>query len=344
MLKLRPLEQGEESLWEQINLASPMGTFLTSIFWMSFSAEYKGIGVDAYFIVDQSNKPVGIIPIEISNRRFSKVGFSNYSPVLLSESMIPEALIAIRAYFASYLKENGLFALRVHPFLKINTEEAVKMETFTKSLAPSQARIMWEIDLAKPEEAIRHAMSSSTRNNINKGERLGLHFEKVVDENGVKEFAALMSETMSRKSFVNYGEEYFLKQFQRLGKKGMTEIYLVRKEGRALAGALVNVYKDTAYYTHGASTSDKELSKLRTPYFLQWNLMTLFKSRGFKKYNMWGVAPQGKKTAISGVSDFKRSFGGYEVELVNPIDFYKGPISKLRQRLYDSFIYRNDRF
>lgn len=344
MLKLRPLEQGEESLWEKTNLASPLSTFLTSIYWLNFSTQFKGKGIDAYLIVNDKNIAVGVLPVEISSRRFSKVAIATYSPVLISENLIPEAMAAITSYFASFLKENNLFALRVHPYLNINSPVAEALDQYSKSLAPSQARILWEINLENPVEALRHAMSSSTRNNINKGERGNLSFVKVTDEAGVKEFADLMEQTTSRKGFINFDLNYFLSQFKTLNKFGMTEIYLVKKEGRALAGALVNLYKDTAYYTHGASTSDPELSKIRAPYFLQWSLMNEFKNRGYKKYNMWGVSPKGARSAISGVSDFKRSFGGEEIELIYPIDIYRDPLAKIRQRMYDRYIYRNDRY
>jgi lipid II:glycine glycyltransferase (peptidoglycan interpeptide bridge formation enzyme) len=344
MLKLRPLEQGEESLWEKTNKLSPMGTFLTSIYWLNFATEFKGKGIDAYLIVNDQNVAVGVLPLEIHNRRFSKIASATYSPVLISEDLIPEAMVAINSYFSSYLKENDLFALRVHPYLKKSSPVAEKLKQYSVSLAPSQARILWEINLENPVEALRHAMSSSTRNNINKGERGNLSFVKVTDEAGVKEFADLMAETTQRKGFVNYDLKYFLAQFNTLNSVGMTEIYLVKKEGVALAGALVNVYKDTAYYTHGASTSDRELAKIRAPYFLQWSLMNEYKNRGFKKYNMWGVSPRGSKAGISGVSDFKRSFGGEEIELIYPIDIYRDPLAKIRQRMYDRYIYRNDRF
>ena len=168
---------------------------------------------------------------------------------------------------------------------------------------------------------------------------------RVESDEQVKEFSKLMKETTNRKNFSNFDYRYFKEELHLLGKDEMCEIYLVKYKDNYLAGCLINYYKDTAYYTHGCSTSDSNLSKLRAPYFLQWEMIKKSKERGYKKYNMWGVYPSSmtKKGPLSGVSEFKRSLGGYEINLIGGLDYGKSIRYKL-QRIVDWYIYRNERY
>jgi len=84
--------------------------------------------------------------------------------------------------------------------------------------------------------------------------------------------------------------------------------------------------------------------KIRAPYFLQWNIILEAKANGFAKYNMWGIVPEGSQSlkALQGVSDFKKSFGGYEINYVGAIETFVYPKYYI-QRVADWLAYRKDR-
>jgi len=56
-------------------------------------------------------------------------------------------------------------------------------------------------------------------------------------------------------------------------------------------------------------------------YLLQWEAIKEAKKRGMKKYNFWGVAPlDSKDHRFSGISIFKRGFGGEDVQYLHAQD------------------------
>lgn len=333
-------------LWDELNNSSDNSTFLTSTHWINFQ---KTLGKDIeQFLIKDENNPIGILYIEKYKRSKAKFAYSPYNPVLksaLNEDQVKEVWESIKVFMKEYIDQNGLTLFRMDPYTPKNNIGLFLKLDFKSSLAPTQAKDMWVIDLTKPEDELRAAMSSSTRHNINKGLKSEMVIEKAENSFQVKEFGELMGQTTTRKGFSNFDTNYFVKQFDALHSKGRTDVYLARYQGKAIAGALINYHKDTVYYTHGASTSDRELSKLRAPYPLQWTIMKECKQKGFKKYNMWGVLPENaKNNTMKGVSDFKKSFGGEIINLVGGLEIYNNPVKYNMHRLLDWWAYRKDRY
>jgi len=357
--KFEKYSDDKRDLWEQINTVAENSTFLSSIHWIEFQ---KSLGrhIDQYFIFKEegASEPVGIIYIEKFNRKFVKFAYSPYGPVIRNSEMgigtengiDMELLKSLKSFMQEYIKERNLTLFRFDPLWPKSYLQNLSKIGFRQALAPAQAKDIWELDLTKSEDELRSGMGKSTRYNINKTTKSGIEIVKASLTEHVKAFADLMQETTGRKNFGNYNYGYFQKQFDALNSKGMTNIYLAKFEGKFLAGALINYYKDTAYYTHGCSTSDRELSKLRAPYLLQWTIMRESKSKGFKKYNMWGVLPESMseserlRNPMNGVSEFKRSFGGYEINYVGAVETFVNPRKYDLHRTYDWWIYRKDRY
>lgn len=370
----------QKELWENINKEAINSTFLTSIHWIEFQ-KTLGKEFDQYFIVlnlEGKKIEIGILYFEIFRRKLQKYAYAPYQPVLigneLNEQEFQDVYSQIQRFMQDYVFDHKLTLFRFDPLLPSESLQNLKNLGFKASLAPAQAKDVWEKNLEKSEDELRSEMSDSTRHNVNKGSKSGIELIKAETQQDVKAFATLMSETTKRKGFGNYNYEYFRKQFEELNPKNMMDIFLAKYQGRYLSGALINYYKDTAYYTHGASTSDRSLSKLRSPYFLQWEIMKYVKSQGYQKYNMWGIIPDSKRVEVKtqfieeeqtklqkilkilpwnrpkkpnplqGVSDFKKSFGGYEINYVGPVETYNEFGKYLLHKALDWFVYRKDRY
>jgi len=355
-------DNAKKMTWEKLNLEAEHSTFLSSIDWIEFQ---KSIGkeIDQYFIVlDLEGKKIeiGILYIEIFRRKLIKYAYSPYQPVIIGEEMndkeFEDLYSQIRDFMQRYIRQKELTLFRFDPLLPRTKILNFLNLGFKESLAPAQAKDTWEINLEQTDDEIRAHMSKSTRYNINKTSRSGIELVRATTKEHVQAFAELMGETTSRKGFGNYDFEYFWKQFEALNPKGMMDIFLARYTGEGngknkfTSGALVNYYKDTAYYTHGASTSNLFLAKLRSPYFLQWGIIRFLKTKGFKSYNMWGVIPDKKlempdfKHPLRGVSEYKKSFGGKEINYVGPLEVYDKKLKYSIHKLIDWWIYRNDRY
>ncbi len=356
LLKFEKYSEDKKQIWEKINLEAENSSFLSSINWIDFQ---KSLGkeIDQYFIileVGDREYEIGILYIEIYRRKFIKYAYVPYGPVIVGDPMneqeFADFFTQLKNFMQDYIFQNFLTLFRFDPLLPKKYSENLKNLGFKTSLAPAQAKDVWELDLDQNEDELRSKMSDSTRYNINRSSRSELELVKATTIEEVKAFSDLMNETTQRKGFGNYDFEYFKKQFDALNPKGMTDIFLARYRAKYISGALINYYNETAYYTHGASTSDRTMSKLRSPYFLQWEIMKYAKEKGFRKYNMWGILPKSlpenkkAKNPMNGVSEFKRSFGGKEINYVGPMEIYNDNLRYLLHRAIDFWSYRKDRY
>lgn len=346
----KKFETEDSLVWNHINTFSETSTFLTNLDWINFQKSL-GKNIDQYLIF-KDNATVGILYVEIVKRKFSKFAYSPYGPVLdwgrlggLNSKNLENFLKDFKLFAKKYAKNFGLNCFRLDPYISFEFKDSFKNLGFIESLAPAQAKNLWEIDLTQSLDQIRSDMSKSTRYNINKTVRSEIKIIKASNVDEVKAFASLMVETTSRKGFANFSSSYFVSQFKDLNSKNLTDVYLAKYKGIYIAGALINYHKHTAFYTHGCSTSNRELSKLRAPYLLQWRIINEQKEKGFKKYNFWGVLPANlKRHAMIGVSEYKRSFGGSEVKLVGALDVVSDNFGYNLQRAMEWWIYRSDRF
>lgn len=180
------------------------------------------------------------------------------------------------------------------------------------------------IDLTKSEEQILNEMKPKGRYNIRLAQRHGVTVREsnIQDEQGkkdLKQFYELLKQTSSRDGFQIHTQKYYQKMLEVLGPKHcklfLAEV-LIREHGREtsiVAGAIGTFYEDTALYYYGAS-SYKHRQRM-APYLLHWEIMKYAKSQGYKKYDLFGIAPEGiKNHPWSGVTEFKKKFGGHIVE------------------------------
>ena len=109
-----------------------------------------------------------------------------------------------------------------------------------------------------------------------------------------------------------------------------------------LATHLVIFYGDTAFYPFGAST-EKERNRQPT-YALHWEAIKEAKLRRCKWYNFGAIDLAKEKLSHgnwSGISDFKRKFGGEILEYSDFYDFAAKPfwywLYNLRKKIKKSF-------
>ncbi len=358
-IELKKYNDSDKELWEDINKSSENTSFLSSLPWIEFQKS-AGKETDQYLIY-ADDQAVGNLYIEFSRRKLAKYAYSPYGPVInwnqLSaisyqpsaitnyELLITRIYEELRSWFKKYCNENNVNLFKFDPLIDQKYKSIFEKLGYKKSLSPAQAIDMWEMDISKDYEEILAEQKKETRYYMKRASKLGATVEKATTLEQVKAFGDLMTETTARKGFQNYSTNYFLKQFESLNKLGMTEIYLVKFQNKYIAGALMNFYKDTIYYAHGASTSDYELSKLASPYFLHAEIIKDAKQKGIKKYNFWGVLPKEiKNHPWRGLSDFKMKFNGEMKSYVGPVEIYANPLKYYANRLFDWWTFKKERY
>lgn len=218
-------------------------------------------------------------------------------------------------------------------FLKIDPMEKIAPDVFDnaggairpgRAIQPTQSIIL---DLDKTEDEILGAMHEKTRYNIRLAERKGVSVRRGSSKIGEKDgkiFWGLLQETASRDGFRTHPRGYYEKLLKTRSDYFSNELFFAEYQGEILAAALINFYAppDTpppATYLHGASAPRHRA--VMAPHLLQWRIIQEAKKRGCRYYDFWGI----DERKWSGVTRFKRGFGGREIAYPPSMDIVYRP-------------------
>jgi len=186
-------------------------------------------------------------------------------------------------------------------------------------------KTIW-LDLTKGHEELWRGLSKDTRQSIRKtAEKLEIRNFKFGQEefdNQLAAFYGLLAESGKRGGFWPTPLKELRQKAWAFGQD--TLLFLVFSAGKPLAGALVFISGETAFF-HSIGSS-REGQKQFAPYFLVWEVIKGLKT---KYLDLEGIEdprfPQTKKW--EGFTIFKRKWGGEEQSYPKPlIKFYRWPI------------------
>ncbi|MEK7066443.1 MAG: peptidoglycan bridge formation glycyltransferase FemA/FemB family protein [Patescibacteria group bacterium] len=236
-------------------------------------------------------------------------------------------------YFLNSLtvQENSIFCRFDPYYLAVDmSEELVELNKifyrpgrFTYS-GNFQPKFEWAIDLTKTEDEIMAEMKKVNRYTVRQAKKNGVAVETIKSGfmSYFEDFYRLASETAIRDRFTEYPKEYYLNIFKNCEKNKNCFLNVVRLNGEVLLVNIFIVFGDTASWLFSGS-SNKERQTGYT-YLAQWRTIQEAKRMGLKYYNFGGVEPLGKtyKTykGWAGLTDFKRRFGGFQLEYSDPYD------------------------
>lgn len=170
------------------------------------------------------------------------------------------------------------------------------------------------IDLTQEEDKLLANMRRQTRYDVRRADKQGIAVEKGTDEKIFKEFHKVQADTARRQNFIPPKLETLLAEKQAFGEN--ISIYTAKtSEGKPIAyGLIIKDGKEADYY-EAASTPLNH--KLPGAHALLWQAMRDLKAEGYKRFNLWGIAPTGQPNhRYAGVTTFKTGFGGEIVEYV----------------------------
>ena len=211
-------------------------------------------------------------------------------------------------------------------FLKIESLEEIKLKEVNKlkKVKDIQPANTWLLDLEASEEEILANMHSKTRYNIRLASKKGVQIEKTSTLNGVDNFFKILDSTSKRNQFGIQGLKYYKNLLNFLEAKSeeiedsnlKAAIYMAKLGDKTIASIWVMYFGKTAVYLYGGL--DKSYNKLMAPHLIQWQAICDAKKLGFKYYDFWGIAPENsdKNHPWSGLTRFKKSFGGFENNIV----------------------------
>jgi peptidoglycan pentaglycine glycine transferase (the first glycine) len=178
-----------------------------------------------------------------------------------------------------------------------------------------QPRATIVVDISAEPQEILARFNTQVRYNTRLAERKGVEISAGGIER-VDEFWRLYASTAGRKGFEWRAQSYFAQLVQVYGDAA--GVFLARREGQALAGAIVVVFGDTAYYLYGASGGDRSVKPAE---LVQFRAMQWARSLGATRYDMWGIpAHPTEDNPLYGVYRFKSGFGGKEELYAGALD------------------------
>ncbi len=197
------------------------------------------------------------------------------------------------------------------------------------------------LDLTMSEEKLLARMKPKGRYNIHLAEKHGVKIRETTDPKVAKIFYDLLQKTTARDNFTGHSANYYQKFLQLLRVRNLASCFLAEKDGKPIAAILATFFGDPqtdvgqsiATYYYGAS--DHEYRALMAPYALQWAVIRAAKQRGFKRYDLLGITPEGsgKDHPLAGVTDFKKKFGGRVLNYSKSAEMVLRPVSYTLMRL-----------
>ncbi|OQA04810.1 MAG: Lipid II:glycine glycyltransferase [bacterium ADurb.Bin400] len=195
---------------------------------------------------------------------------------------------------------------------------------FIKAFEELQPEHTLSLDTTLTETEILSQMKPKGRYNIKVAEKHGVYTTTASTPG--KELDAFydLYSTMAKRQNISYrAKSYFEALLEILGKRGYAKVYLAQvKESDLvvpLAAAIIITYGNKAIYLFGGSSN--EFRNLMAPYLLHWQAIKETKAQGVTEYDFFGITNSSDpKHPWSGITRFKRQFGGKEIDLVGSYD------------------------
>ncbi len=168
------------------------------------------------------------------------------------------------------------------------------------------------VDLTPAEEQIfKNLKSKTTRYNIRFAQNKGVEFTapETIGDKEIDIFFELAQKSAKRDGFVNYSKDYFEKLFAVSSQEMPVKLFFSQYENEIISANIFIFFAKTAVHLFGGFNHD--FRHLMAPYFMHWKQMLFAKNQmNCETYDFWGI----DEKKWPGVTHFKRSFGGKEIE------------------------------
>lgn len=206
-----------------------------------------------------------------------------------------------------------------------STEQALLEECGFRNRRPFEDRNRYLVDLSLDEDEQRKSLSQTWRRNLKKAESCGLKVALGTDNDMIAQFQALHAHMVDRKNAAHGDALDMLPLLLReLPPILQPKFVIASHEGAPVAGAVIALNGDTAYYIYGATNS--QALPLRAGYALQWWIVRYLSRQAVHWYDLGGTAGN------AGLSQFKSGLVGSQGRIVvmpGEFDRWKRPGDKL---------------
>ncbi len=230
-------------------------------------------------------------------------------------------------------KENKSIFYRVEFDIPISVSLTTNIQdsSLTKSFEHMQPENTWILDITKDQDELLAEMSVRCRYNIRLAAKSGVEITSTeYSDEMLHDFYSLYSITGKRHGITYRSIGYFQGLLDILSKGGYARIYssTLKSDGqcKVLSSGIVVYSGKKAIYMFGASSN--EYRNLKAPNLLVWQMIQDAKEKGCDAFDFYGIAPNDDpKHPWSGITSFKKQFGGYQVDIHGCYDRILKPTS-----------------
>lgn len=334
--KFHVLNGAEEMLlWENaIDSISSANFFHTNV-WLSFVEKQFRLKLKRVLILN-SGSIEGGLPLFEKKYGFFKIAGSpliaENNPYMGFAIKGKEGMGSFMPALDRFLREEGI------DFFRASFDHSLYNNQFERHGYVIKEKKSFRLDLSQDEQLLWKGIGQKTRNMVRKAIKNNLVAAE--DSNGSMLDAYY---EMSREVYARQGlpppleKEYYQNLYSAIIKKGSGKIFMIRSsEGDAVAGAIVLIHRDKAYYLDGASF--RKHSNLGTNNLLQWVIIESLKESGVTSYDMLGGD-------IPSIAKFKKSFGSinhptvYVEKSVSALSAFARKVYSKQKTLSKKFVY-----
>jgi lipid II:glycine glycyltransferase (peptidoglycan interpeptide bridge formation enzyme) len=346
------VKENQKDEWDEFIASNPNGSFLQSWAWGDFQ---EAFGRKVWRLAAMENNKIMSAALIIKHSLpFGWNYFYCPRPIIKVKS----GKLKVKSFFFEEVKkmvekEKAIF-LRVDPtenssqspfkkgekFIPLFTKSCPVLDTggvrgVSRPTKPNQPQHTLILDVTKSEEEILARMKQKTRYNIRLAERKGVKIKKISQPNNqeIQTFLNLSAQTSERDKFQIHPKEYYQKMLKILCVNSTAKLFLAEYQNEIIAANIVIFFSGKAIYSHGASSNIHR--EAMAPYLLHWEQIKEAKKLSCQSYDFWGIekmtktgsCPSLDKTrSWSGITRFKKGFGGEEISYPESYDIIFKPI------------------
>jgi len=268
------------------------------------------IGCPSHLILRHGGIPVAaarliVLTLPVLDRGLA---YCRFGPIWRRRGSTPDLSIyraAVQALFDEYCRKRGHYLTIIPRPNAIYHSDEVKAltELGFKIRRPFDDTNRYIVEVQHSADAQLQGFEQKWRYNLNKAMRNKIEVCLCSSTSDINNFCRLYRSMVERKGFSGADPIHLLPQLAtHLPEPLRPHIVIASKDGRPLAGAVVAILGDTAFYVFGAS-DDKALP-LKAGYALHWWITRWLADLGIRWYDLGGEA------LSDGLRQFKKGFVG----------------------------------
>jgi peptidoglycan pentaglycine glycine transferase (the first glycine) len=318
------------------------GHLLQSWRWGAFK---KHFGWDVERIAVPRNGRIALAQVLFRNKAGISIGYIPRGPVWPLDD--PDAVAEVWARVDEEARRRRTLTVIVESDRSL-PEQPRQGKCLIAGPEPIQPVRTVKVDLLD-DQALIDQMHPKTRYNVRLAVRRGVTI-RTADrtDNSIAPFYDMLRDTASRNDFVVHAPDYY-RQFLRVFADDAC-LTFAEIDGMPVAGAIAAVFGAEGIYMYGASSTQGRAHG--AAFLLQHEMMRWARSRGARRYDLWGIPEYDPESSVSqsgdrlaastgndrrGLYEFKTRFGGEIVRYPPPLERVYHPfLARLARRFYSS--------